>query len=1524
MEDLTGDQLRQMNLNVAVELREGAYELSLFKDEKLPIRVPRDCRGHLVVAAGVPEKDSQSHPMLTSVELAFDQPLQLGNILAVLARLQTHFSDHELTSLINRLSRVAAQQSGLNDLRFFAGALFKRMRERLRDVRAMDSNWDAQLDRWGEAVSGSLRQAATVYLTRISARPVRRRRQWRLELRFTGEWDFFGQVRIPFSQVTVHRAILPSPHALLSRLLSAEPLATARLRRGHLPALTLAQEMAALLASFRGKLVANGISPDVDVSILMADHGTLELATAGRMPLEISAAVAGRTTPERLTVQFDDVALGYAGQRLRARGEFQAWTGPDGEGPQRSAVGRCLRALYAGEWSSDKLGLSGAASIMGGSRLPGLQVKARYAHPLMLGESELQILLKEIRLDGDTAASFGRPAMADSPSPARDGGEDRGADHRVDLNFHVRADVQEGSVLDSGRSRFFPRISGITLFGNLRSAEPHLYDLELKSTAQGRLDGRTRVEPFPELSIEEDELVSAIDFTVDLAMRVQARERRANPMEADFAGTRWKIGLDRTLLQLGPRSLTLPAGSYVEGDVREGLLAASGLGRAELGLTWDLRGESPILSQSGRRVELFVPPLRQGDLTVHLSPAGGITVGGEEWGLYDARYFNALLNPEDEMGRLLDILSSDEALDHVFAALEVFSPEAVRLLSRTRDFARKAQRILEEEDITDVARGIPAPTIARLASRVLFDTLDVQDELHLIVRRVVDGEGLDVVRLKRLLAEHYPDHEYDFELDRLLRLGARLLQPMDPVPRRRVQEARPLAETPAWCDRYEPFPTAARIYEVVRARAPLPPGFSPLLTSLAPYLTLEQMDYLRGRNRRDWRAEDLARLKHIHELKRRVREIERGYGGVAYAPQAVAIAFFLGETIRMSRGQEDAPPGVPGPARLPTSPYPLGTSLLGPRDVAILLHAGLASAWMGRAVQLNQRLLLDLIFEQPASFLRDVLVELGGNDPRVLTGALNALLAMPQSALRQPLDLVAEFGERLGFEIPRLVDFLAGGRRAKHSYYEALSETGDQILSQAEEYRALKFHVQEFRHPVSRGFRATRRKNALVKAAREAIAHADRTGARCTFAGPEPIRRSRARKAYRTAFAACRDLLQADPRAFQLPWFKEFWARNHEALVLLSVVRNVQEEVDQVPQWLAQRSGRPVPTDAQKLVDRVIEVLYYHPEDRDRLARDPLVRLLVEEPPGPYDFTLISCMGVITGGARGVELKQAYRRLEAIRSVKVIRADTATARSLEFNARRIIDAVKQTTTPWGYVGYSQGCPNGLMAENLLMGGTPEEQKLVEGLVCRNLLFSAFNASAHGTCGDQKFLQTMVYLDHFLAHYQARFSSRAIQLALSSIRFALDSRPFVLGLLGSRSLSVWGVIGLHRGGQFKSTAPTSTMRGIVEADALPECLEFLSNVLTRQIESTSHDTQVSTEEALGHSLLIRNEQTRVLEACDMGSLVQRTHHWSPLKEDTEFLTTRRDRERCIYEFPKDRHIFPWVEVNARFGLIKPAQ
>jgi len=41
----------------------------------------------------------------------------------------------------------------------------------------------------------------------------------------------------------------------------------------------------------------------------------------------------------------------------------------------------------------------------------------------------------------------------------------------------------------------------------------------------------------------------------------------------------------------------------------------------------------------------------------------------------------------------------------------------------------------------------------------------------------------------------------------------------------------------------------------------------------------------------------------------------------------------------------------------------------------------------------------------------------------------------------------------------------------------------------------------------------------------------------------------------------------------------------------------------------------------------------------------------------------------------------------------------------------------------------------------------------------------------------------------------------------------------------------------------------------------------------------------------------------------------------LKEEVEFIRTSRDHDLASFDCAKDRHIFPWVDVNARFGFIK---
>ncbi len=127
--------------------------------------------------------------------------------------------------------------------------------------------------------------------------------------------------------------------------------------------------------------------------------------------------------------------------------------------------------------------------------------------------------------------------------------------------------------------------------------------------------------------------------------------------------------------------------------------------------------------------------------------------------------------------------------------------------------------------------------------------------------------------------------------------------------------------------------------------------------------------------------------------------------------------------------------------------YELGDSLLGPQDVAVLLQAGLTSAMKGSTVvQLNQRMLLDLMTSQPKSFAVAVLAEIGTpggqGSPRSLTSALMALLELDQSAFTRAnrLDMHALLESWLpGYKVPRREDYLVSSNKFVYASESPLS-----------------------------------------------------------------------------------------------------------------------------------------------------------------------------------------------------------------------------------------------------------------------------------------------------------------------------------------------------------------------------------------------------------------------------------------------------------------------------------------------------
>ena len=172
-------------------------------------------------------------------------------------------------------------------------------------------------------------------------------------------------------------------------------------------------------------------------------------------------------------------------------------------------------------------------------------------------------------------------------------------------------------------------------------------------------------------------------------------------------------------------------------------------------------------------------------------------------------------------------------------------------------------------------------------------------------------------------------------------------------------------------------------------------------------------------------------------------------------------------------------------------------------------------------------------------------------------------------------------------------------------------------------------------------------------------------------------------------------------------------------------------------------------------------------------------------------------------------------------------------------------------------------------------------------------------------------------------YQQGYFSRALQSTfLDVLTSALDSPQFHKLMGGADSFLTDGCRSFWREAQHLGHVPTCTIRGVLEEHTTPEALEMLVNSLTKQSGSALHDSQVHVYDAVGHPVYHHNRNGNILKKCDVGqSAIQRTHHWSPLDQEVEFIKTQRDAEMASFDCAKDRHLFPWVDVNARFGFIK---
>jgi hypothetical protein len=1292
------------------------------------------------------------------------------------------------------------------------------------------------------------------------------------------------RVTWPFEDVVLPSTVLPILHASLDGLFSGEPLATGVLHSERIKRLAFLKVAWGALESAEGELKGEGALPELGLRASLVDRTELELRGVLPEVCRIGACFTCRKEEDSLHVDIPDLAIDFQDGCVKARSRMRLDADFD-----------VVDAVWP-RMASGSLGID----VLPGSSLPFFEGSSCSTHPLVHGSSAVRMRVEDVAPSGGIDFEWGRGGL--DVQLRRDG-----------VGFEARVSMPRQDELRLGNAGLGIELRDGIVNARLKPFKAGLWRAIVRGGFIVRHQARVDIAPVPELHIDDPALISVIDASAsfDLSAGVYIPAAGASEFRVEPKG-RLDLVLQRASVMLDGRRLDIPEGASLSALWRKGQISSEGLGAFTVDLGWDLHDRPiQVSSKDGRLVTLDSPPLRRGRLAVNVSPGGRTTIvdagntgaTGIDW--------MTLLVEGHAPSTLGELAVSGEGLDILASVLELFDNDLSRLVVKARDALRTGHNHFQKEGIRVAGDAIPRVKIANLISRFMVNDTSLATRLEPMIRDVTEGRGINLRKAKALVADALPDLDADYEVDRVLRFADLVVRPGKPHSRTAPVEEPPIDLDPRFFDAVAGLPSASEIYSAAE-RLNCSESLQIQITGLAPELSLAQLDWVLQRISGRWEDSLVRRLKYVRMAKRAVARIDAELGALAMAAQSATVGGFLGSVIGPLPDLEQSS-GIDQPA-----------CALGPVDVAVLFQAGLSDQALGLQSQLNNRLLLELVCSRPGDFLRAVLVEMSQQTPRILAGVLMAFLNQGQRRMKEPLDIPALVSDKLGLHVPRLADYMAGGRHVRASYYEALSQLADQIIAGASPYLVRRAHLREVHHVVAPPLRISAGPaKQLESDALAAVAASDRLARRLRFDKHEThgASQEQARLAYRDSFAACAAFLNQVPTGFMRPWMKDFWRRNEEALKVLSVVRNVQQDVDDVRGWMEIVSGAPIPKTEAELVDAVIDTIYAVPEDRAVLKADPLVRLLVEQPEGRYDLTIVSAMGVITDGAKGRELEDAYRRLGKQRGVQVVRANTGLFKSLEFNASAILRAISAVDGPWAWIGYSQGCANGLLAESFLRGGTPDQQKILGRFVGRNLLFSASNGSVHGTCGTEKMLRAMVEGERFLKTYQASYSRQIVDLFLRSLQVFLDSRLFVEALGGAHSLTLERAIALHRDGQFVPWVPTSSIRGQVSHDRVPELLEWLYFMHEHQVPGLTHDTQVPIDEAVGHATRVRNKRTDEFARCDIGSFVQATHHWSPLTAEIETFTTPRDRALAIYQGPKDFHVFPWIETLARFGRIR---
>jgi len=259
---MTADLIHAVHVKGGVRIREGRHEIPLDKDKSRPqllLEVPKGgCKVAIAASVGSDglssEEDldvsrpteSRSKPMVKHAGLVLDPPLPLANVAPTLIHFPTLFED----KFVPTLRRIQIVRFALDLL--------------------------VSLSSFIEKVLWIIESKCKIHLSTVKVTPLYKGSsennapEWRLALAFSGHVLLFDWIPIPFISVRLPTFIIPHPHALLDRLLTAQPLASAKLRHENIAEKRLALAGVDILEGWNMDIKAVATPPALGVDVTMS------------------------------------------------------------------------------------------------------------------------------------------------------------------------------------------------------------------------------------------------------------------------------------------------------------------------------------------------------------------------------------------------------------------------------------------------------------------------------------------------------------------------------------------------------------------------------------------------------------------------------------------------------------------------------------------------------------------------------------------------------------------------------------------------------------------------------------------------------------------------------------------------------------------------------------------------------------------------------------------------------------------------------------------------------------------------------------------------------------------------------------------------------------------------------------------------------------------------------------------------------------------------------------------------------